>query len=635
MKMNLTLIALLPAAVIIGGETGCQSNYGYATDGPPIKNASKNMPNEDASTEMMSLHPTINYIGETAILKFEPDKELTIPIKGNDLAQNHYAWTVTVDGVVPAIRGTDYDIITFGDDPGNPLVSLGEALVVLKPSYLASVQDGDTITVSAEIVDTSNFQLREFLQKIKDVSDLATNAINTLTNANSNTTVPAKDKGSATNNTVADASNASLSKVFRQLSLYREEFSTYATAEDFSPNSRKQISSLTNRFPQLDSTANTDMAREQFQLFQQNLENVRQSLVNEAVIQHRFRTLATGFRAFQMYTPKTYREKFLNTRLRLNEIKAFPMPDSQVDAILGHRIADHFYVVVFSAINDSDQERIVNTGLINAYGRAIVYPYGKNNVPPSYSIPIQVSPESMQQVYSDLATSKWNTSREWIFRSLDFGGALASAFATGFSGTPDLIKGLGLATSVVIPGGKNLWPDQIPSYLLNIVNFSMPELVKIPKNSSLGFKFLYFSKDQIHSMISDSSMFGPVNKLNQVKAPDVRVVYLSFDTLEVPFEVTLSSNATNAQSSSLTATINPPSIEKRLGQSATFTVNVAGVAPFQFQWSHDNQIITNATSASLSVTNLAISDAGFYSVKVTESIGDNVMSDSATLQVKP
>jgi hypothetical protein len=277
--------------------------------------------------------------------------------------------------------------------------------------------------------------------------------------------------------------------------------------------------------------------------FRTDWQKIAASAREEAALGYRFPIKASGTRRFILYTPEGYRSKFLATRIPINQIKAFPLPDPLVDDFLGDKVREHFYVVALTIQNDAEQDRLINTGIINAYGRAIIFPLKKDGGQQPFTIPVQVAPESLEQVYAIISDSKPYRTREWIFRGLDFAGELSTAIATGFKGSPDLIRALGVYTGVGIPSFQKFWPDPVPNYLRNIVSFGMPELVKVPQHGSVGYKLLFFSKDTLHSLISDPSLFTFTRKFwklppwdKTLDGPDQVVIYTSFDTIEVPFE---------------------------------------------------------------------------------------------------
>jgi hypothetical protein len=67
-------------------------------------------------------------------------------------------------------------------------------------------------------------------------------------------------------------------------------------------------------------------------------------------------------------------------------------------------------------------------------------------------------------------------------------------------------------------------------------------------------------------------------------------------------------------------------------QSATFSVNATGSAPLSYQWMFGSTAIPGATNSTLMLTNVQMSQAGIYSVTVTNGYG-TVTSSNATLVV--
>ena len=70
------------------------------------------------------------------------------------------------------------------------------------------------------------------------------------------------------------------------------------------------------------------------------------------------------------------------------------------------------------------------------------------------------------------------------------------------------------------------------------------------------------------------------------------------------------------------------------GHSATLSVSCDGTAPFTYQWSKNAATIDGATAASYLITNAAPSDAGTYTVIVSNLAGSTT-SDKATLTIAP
>ncbi len=69
-----------------------------------------------------------------------------------------------------------------------------------------------------------------------------------------------------------------------------------------------------------------------------------------------------------------------------------------------------------------------------------------------------------------------------------------------------------------------------------------------------------------------------------------------------------------------------------LGKSVSFSVTISGTAPFSYQWLKNGKPIKGATKATFSISKVTLSDAGNYSVLVTNP-GGHITSDSVPLTV--
>ncbi|OIR13383.1 immunoglobulin I-set domain protein [mine drainage metagenome] len=81
-------------------------------------------------------------------------------------------------------------------------------------------------------------------------------------------------------------------------------------------------------------------------------------------------------------------------------------------------------------------------------------------------------------------------------------------------------------------------------------------------------------------------------------------------------------------------TTQPASVTVKSGQSASFSVQAAGTAPFAYQWYKDGTAIAGATSATLTLSPVSTFSAGGYSVVVSNGSG-SATSSPATLTVIP
>jgi Leucine-rich repeat (LRR) protein len=76
----------------------------------------------------------------------------------------------------------------------------------------------------------------------------------------------------------------------------------------------------------------------------------------------------------------------------------------------------------------------------------------------------------------------------------------------------------------------------------------------------------------------------------------------------------------------------PASTTNLAGTSATFNINATGTAPLSYQWQFNGTPISGATTSSLTLNNIQLSDAGNYTVAITNVAG-SLTSPVATLTV--
>jgi len=92
----------------------------------------------------------------------------------------------------------------------------------------------------------------------------------------------------------------------------------------------------------------------------------------------------------------------------------------------------------------------------------------------------------------------------------------------------------------------------------------------------------------------------------------------------------LSNAATLALAPAITTQLNSSSVTA--GSAASFSVVASGTAPLTYQWIKDGSSISGATSSTYSISSTSTSNAGSYTVVITNSAG-SVTSNAATLTV--
>jgi len=111
------------------------------------------------------------------------------------------------------------------------------------------------------------------------------------------------------------------------------------------------------------------------------------------------------------------------------------------------------------------------------------------------------------------------------------------------------------------------------------------------------------------------------------------------------YNVTITSNGQSLTSFSALISVNkaiepasitqqPQSLNLSAGDSINLSVGVTGDGPFDYQWKKDNKDIPGANSASYSVANASLSDAGSYNVTITSN-DQSLTSLSALISINP
>lgn len=84
-----------------------------------------------------------------------------------------------------------------------------------------------------------------------------------------------------------------------------------------------------------------------------------------------------------------------------------------------------------------------------------------------------------------------------------------------------------------------------------------------------------------------------------------------------------------------TITVGPANLSRLEGESAVLTVTAAGTQPLGHQWFKNGRAIPTATASQLQLSNLTESDAGLYSVVVTNAAGSATSAEARLIVKKP
>ncbi len=99
-------------------------------------------------------------------------------------------------------------------------------------------------------------------------------------------------------------------------------------------------------------------------------------------------------------------------------------------------------------------------------------------------------------------------------------------------------------------------------------------------------------------------------------------------TRSAPARLTVTSNNPQPAATPPTISTQPASTSVAAGNNASFTVTAAGSAPLSYQWRKDGTAIPSATTPTFTLSSVSASDAGAYSVVISNSAGSITSTDA-------
>ena len=124
--------------------------------------------------------------------------------------------------------------------------------------------------------------------------------------------------------------------------------------------------------------------------------------------------------------------------------------------------------------------------------------------------------------------------------------------------------------------------------------------------------------DQWQDWTSESSEIADYKYIADSITEDLGITYISMDYPLPPVPPTI--------------IMQPASQSNQVGNSVLFSVSCTGDMPFTFQWYKNDAAIQGQTNSSFSISSISESDAGSYTVKITNA-GGSVTSAAAVLTV--
>ena len=168
-----------------------------------------------------------------------------------------------------------------------------------------------------------------------------------------------------------------------------------------------------------------------------------------------------------------------------------------------------------------------------------------------------------------------------------------------------------------------------------VAGIDAPQLVQLPASgvANAGCSFLFMSGAVGAAPLSYQWKFSGTN------LPGANTKFLLLTNVQPEqaglYSVMVSNTFAPIESSAATLTVVPLTVLTQptnrtvySGEAATFSVTVNGAGPFFYQWYFGNTLLTDATNASLVLSNLTSGQSGMYSVTVSNAYGGLVSSNA-------
>ena len=244
----------------------------------------------------------------------------------------------------------------------------------------------------------------------------------------------------------------------------------------------------------------------------------------------------------------------------------------------------------------------------------------------------QITTQGLNAAFSVLPSGTAPFSYQWRFNGTVLSDATNSALAlttvqTNQAGSYTVVvtNSWGSATSAVatltvyVPPSITSQPQSLAVIQGQIASFS------VVASGSSPFTYQWYLNDSSVGSAGQSSTYT-LNNVGTSKVGDYTVVVVN------PAGSVTSVVATLIVYVPPSITSQPSSQSVLQGQNASFSVAVSGSAPFSYQWNFNGSNMSGATNASLTLTNVQTTQAGSYSVVITN-LGGSIVSAVKTLTV--
>ena len=209
------------------------------------------------------------------------------------------------------------------------------------------------------------------------------------------------------------------------------------------------------------------------------------------------------------------------------------------------------------------------------------------------------------------------------------------------------LSGLNLASSVSLRARGHVQngegsPWFVEQYRQLPVQLEAPVDLTANAGATAGFRVAASGSEPVYyQWLKDGVPLTPLfgTRITGTQSPTLTMLNV-LDADEGAYSVRLSNAFGSSTSSIAMLTVNDPYISQQpaganrtVGENAFLTITVRGTSPLTYQWLRDGVPVAGAVESMLTISNLVASDAGRYTVTVTNPSGNSVTSAPAMLNV--
>jgi len=238
--------------------------------------------------------------------------------------------------------------------------------------------------------------------------------------------------------------------------------------------------------------------------------------------------------------------------------------------------------------------------------------------------------------FSVVAAGSAPLSYQWLKGGVNIAGATSSTYSIASAQTTDV----GIYTvAVTNPAGSSVSNQATLTILAAPVIATQPQGFSVTVGGNAAFTVVASGAAPLSyqwqlggvAISGATSATYTISNVQMSAAGSYAVVVTNMIS-----SVTSSAATLTVTASAVAPTIStqPQNVTVTAGVSASFSVSAAGTAPLTYQWKKGTASITSATNATYTFASAQLTDAGSYSVVVTNSAG-TATSGAATLTVNP